>query len=71
MNALVLTGELEGGSAAFAVVDPSARHCASAIAERRFSAFLTPFLDEETAKAALKAAGAVNIAPAKPKRGKP
>lgn len=66
---MVLQGALEGGSAAYAVVAPTARHCASAIAERRFSAFLTSFLDEEAATVALKGAGAVEVIPCS-KKGK-
>jgi hypothetical protein len=48
---------------AFAVIDPTARQCVGVVAERRFTAFLSPFQDEASATAALKAAGASKVAP--------
>jgi hypothetical protein len=45
----------------WAAVDPNMHHLQSAIGERRFAAYLSPFRDEDSARAALIAAGAQAI----------
>lgn len=57
-----LVGKLGNGRQAWASIDPRAHHTEAAIAERRFSAYMRPFRDEEAARRALIAAGAQEIA---------
>ena len=42
----------------WASIDPAAHHVQAAVAERRFSAYCSPFRDEASATAALVNAGA-------------
>jgi len=55
---LFLIGQHPDRGALWAAVDPNARFTKAEIAERRFAAYLAPFSDEVTARAALAAAGA-------------
>jgi len=45
----------------WAAIDPNAKYLEAEIAERRFGAYLKPFLDEQSARDALFAAGAASI----------
>ena len=52
----------------WAAIDPNARFTGSEIGESRFSGYLKPFNSEADAKAALEAAGAIQIQPEAPRR---
>lgn len=60
----VLQARKPTGEIAYAAVDPAAHHVEGAIADRRFSAFLTPFRCLEDATTALMASGGVDVRPA-------
>jgi hypothetical protein len=47
----------------WAAIDPNAHHLTGQVADRRFSAFLAPFMTHAEAEAALHAAGAVVVKP--------
>ncbi len=54
----------------WAAIDPNARFLTAKIAERRFGAYTSPFTSEEAARAALTAAGALEIEAEPRARGK-
>lgn len=56
-----LIGTLASGERRWAAIDVNLHHIDSAIGETRFGGYLKPFPSEEAARAALTAAGAVNI----------
>ena len=57
LGAQVVTARHPQRGTLFAVVDPAAHHVEGHIAERRFSAWMSPFRRVEDAEAALVAAG--------------
>lgn len=57
----ILAGDMGGGAILYAAFDQAARFCATAPAERKFAALLTPYRTEDDARAALVAAGAAGI----------
>lgn len=61
MSARFLTGRLPDGSTAWASIDEASLCTSPLVAERRFPAFLAPFLSEQAARDALTAAGAEEI----------
>jgi hypothetical protein len=58
MSASIIIGHHPERGKLFAAVDASVHHVDGRIAERRFAAFLAPFVSTSEAKAALVAAGA-------------
>ena len=56
-----LVGHHPSEGALFAGIDPTARHIVGKVAQSRFAAYLAPYADEASARAALIAAGAQNI----------
>lgn len=63
-------GKLPDGSERWAAIDTSAHHLEARMGERRFGAYLAPFTNEVAARAALIAAGAVNIEAEQGRRSK-
>lgn len=58
MASSFLIGQLQDGGTAWACIDPDTLCTSPAIAERRFAAYLAPFLDEADARQSLLEAGA-------------
>ena len=56
-----LIGKLVNGSERWAAFDGSFHYHESRIGERRFEAYLAPYRDEDSARKALTAAGAVSV----------
>jgi hypothetical protein len=58
MSSRVIIAEHPGRGRLYAAIDPTVRFITPGVRESRFAARLAPFMDEASARIALKAAGA-------------
>lgn len=65
-----LLGRKSDGSILWAGVDENAHHLEGQVRDRRFGAYCCPYQCEEAARAALIAAGALDVKPEVRKRAK-